>query len=180
MGLRMSLRSIGLGVSVLFSLSRFAAASPANSPSGIDAISAYAGTWKIEIQRVDTAHSKAGHENSVLRNSCWKDGAYLACNQYVDGDSKILLVFTYHEKDKTYTSYQIPQDGTDAGKGKMLIEENVWTFPWQITEKDATTYYRVVNTFTSRRRIEYRQEFSPDNVHWTVMATGIENKTSDQ
>ncbi len=137
---------------------------------------AYAGTWKIEGDNFDTAHSKASHESTTLHNACWKDGAYLACNQYVDGDSKVLLVFTYNDKDKTYSSYQIPQGGGQPGMGKMTIEGNVWTFPWEQTEAGSTTYYRVVNVFTSPDRIEYRKEFSSDKSHWTAMAKGAETK----
>ena len=149
-------------------------------PTGVAAIWAYNGAWQTESDTFDTAHSRAGHEKATLRNSCWMDGAYLACNQYVDGDSKVLLVFTYSEKDKSYTSYQIPSDGGQAGTGKLVIEGNVWTFPWQSTEDGATTYYRVVNTFTTPQRIEYRREFSTDQAHWTVMARGTTLKIADK
>jgi hypothetical protein len=64
------------------------------------------------------------------------------------------------------------------GSGKLLIEGDVWTFPWKIAEGDKITYYRVVNVFRAPDRIEYRQEFSPDNVHWTVMAKGTETKVA--
>ena len=151
----------------------------AGPPSGIDVVWAYAGTWKIETENFDTAHSKAGKEHATLRNACWKDGGYLACNQYVDGDSKVLLVFTYNASDKTYTSYPIPQGGGAAGKGTLLISGNVWTFPWEQTEGGVTTYYRVVNTFTSAQRIESRKEFSTDKEHWTVMAKGFDVKVAE-
>jgi hypothetical protein len=151
---------------------------PAQQPAGVGLIWAYAGTWKTETENLDTAHSKASHEKATLRNSCWKDGAYVACNQYVDGDSKILLVFTYNEADKTYTSYQIPQGGGSSGNGKLLIDGNVWTFPWDDAEGGVTTYYRVVNTWPSVDRIEYRKEFSTDKVHWTLMAKGVETRVS--
>lgn len=154
-----------------------AAETPQHAPSGIDAIWAYAGTWKTETERFNTAHSKAGHEAATLKNVCWKNGGYLACNQYVDGDSKTLLVFTFDSKDHTYTSYPIPLDGQPAGKGRLLIEGNVWTFPWQIQQGDKTTWYRVVNVFASADRIEFRQEFSEDNAHWTVMAKGVDTRT---
>jgi len=149
-------------------------------PAGIDALWAYAGDWKIQIDRFDTANSKAGHETTHLHNACWKNGAYVACNQYVDGDSKVLIVFTYSAKEKIYTSYQIPQDGGQAGSGKLIIEGNVWTFPWQVTQDNKTTYFRVVNVFAAPDRIEYRQEFSEDKVNWTVMAKGVETKLSSE
>ena len=152
----------------------------ADPPQGVAAIWAYAGTWKTEMEHFDTAHSKAGHEKTTLRNACWKDGAYVVCNQYVDGDSKALLVFTYNAKDNAYTSYPIPKDGGEPGKGTMTIEGNVWTYPWQTTEKDVTTYFRVVNTWTTKDHIEFRQEYSTDKVHWTQMAKGEETKVGKE
>jgi len=169
-----------LSVALLIVLVGAATSVPAQSAAakGIGAIWVYAGTWKIEAENFDTAHSKASHERSTLRNSCWKDGAYVACNQWVDGDSKILLVFTYNDADKTYTSYQIPQGGGAAGAGKLTIEGNVWTFPWEMTESGVTTYFRVVNTFTGPDHIEYRKEFSTDKTHWTLMAKGTTVRTA--
>ena len=157
-----------------------ALAAPVAAPAGVDVIWAYAGVWNVETENFDTAHSKASHEKRTLRNACWKDGGYLACNQYVDGDSKVLIVFTYNAKDNLYTSYQIPQGGGEPGSGKLMVEGNVWTFPWQIKEGDTTTYFRVVNVFTAPGRIEYRQEFSSDKVHWTLMAKGQETKVSGE
>jgi hypothetical protein len=157
-----------------------ALAAPAAPPTGIDVIWAYAGSWKVEIDHLDTAQSKASHEVTNLRNACWKDGGYLACNQYVDGESKALIVFTYNAKDNTYTSYPIPTDGSGAGSGKLLVDGNTWTFPWQITDAGKTTYYRVVNVFEAPDRIRYRQEFSSDKVNWTVTAKGLETKLATQ
>lgn len=145
---------------------------------GIDVLSVYAGTWTVEIEHFDTAHSKAGHEKTQLRNACWKDGGYFVCNQYVDGESKALIVFTYNAKENVYKSYPIPVDGGEPSSGKLFVDGRVWTFPWEVTEDGKKTYYRVVNVFDSPDRIEYRQEFSPDNLHWTTTAKGRESKTA--
>ncbi len=152
----------------------------ASGPAGgVDAIVAYAGTWKVHGEHFATAYSQAGKEDKTLRNDCWKSGAYVACNQYVDGDSKALLIFTYNDKDKMYTTYQIPQGGGTAGSGKLQIQGNIWTFPWQVTQGDTTMFFHVVNVFTGANQIDYAQEFSPDNVHWTTMAKGSETRVSN-
>jgi len=144
---------------------------------GIDAIQAYAGTWKMQMVRFDTAFSKAGHESTTVHNECWKNGGFFVCNQYVNGESKALIVFAYSDKDKTYSTYPIPVGGGgSAGKGKLVIDRNVWTYPWENTEEGKTTYFRVVNVFTGPGTIEYRQEFSADQVKWTLMAKGTEVK----
>ncbi|MGA2046691.1 MAG: hypothetical protein ABSG96_03320 [Terracidiphilus sp.] len=166
-------------VSQLFGLGLIAnAGAPPTAPRGVEVIQAYAGVWEIETEHFDTAHSKAGHEKSKLRNECWKSGGYFACNQYVDGESKALIVFTYNEKEDVYTSYPIPLDGGQAGAGKLHIVGNIWTFPWEETEGDKTTFFRVVNVFVTPDRIEFRQEFSPDKVHWTVTAKGNETRVA--
>ena len=156
------------------------AQAPQQPPAaGIDAIMAYAGTWNVHGEHFATAYSQAGKEDKTLRNDCWKSGAYVACNQYVDGASKVLLVFTYNDKEKMYTTYQIPQGGEAPGSGKLQIAGNIWTFPWQVTQGDTTIYFRVVNVFTGSDRIDYAQEFSPDNVHWNTMAKGSETRASN-
>ncbi|MGC1425016.1 MAG: hypothetical protein WA354_22445 [Terracidiphilus sp.] len=170
--------SIWVGMMALCALGA-AAQAPPQPPTGTDAIMVYAGTWKVHGERFATAYSQAGKEDKTLRNDCWKSGAYVACNQFVDGDSKALLVFTYSDKDKMYTTYQIPQGGEGAGSGKLQIVGNIWTFPWQVTQGETTMYFHVVNVFTGTDRIDYAQEFSPDNVHWNTMAKGSETKVSN-
>ncbi len=144
--------------------------------TGIDAIQAYAGTWKTEMEHFNTAYSKAGKESTTLHNDCWKSGEFYACHQIVNGESKALIVFTYDSKTKAYTTYPIMLDGRAAGHGKLVIEGNVWTYPWEDTENGKTTYFRVVNTFTTPKTIEFRQEYSTDQKSWTLMAKGTEVK----
>jgi hypothetical protein len=151
-------------------------AAPSSTPADIDPLWIYAGTWQVTIDHFDSVHSKASHEQTTLRNACWKDAGYMACDQYIDGDSKVLIVFTYTGKNGVYTSYQVPPHGEEPGKSTLILEGNTWTFPWQTGEGDKTTWFRVVNVFLAPDRIDFRQEFSTDNVHWTAMAHGIETK----
>ncbi|HKF49022.1 MAG TPA: hypothetical protein VKB38_16815 [Terracidiphilus sp.] len=147
------------------------------APTGVDAIWAYAGTWKSETQNLDTQYSKASREAATLHNDCWKSGAYVACRQIVNGDPKVLLVFTCKD-DHNCASYQIPQDGSEPGHGKLQLDGATWIFPWSMTDAGKTTYFRVVNVWSSLTTIEFRREFSIDQVHWTQMATGHETKVS--
>jgi len=153
-------------------------AAPPDKPVGIDVIRAYEGTWTVSVQYFDTPYSKASVEKNTLHNDCWKSGGYFACNQYVNGESKVLLVFTYDQGKNEYTSYQIPQGGAVAGSGKLFIEGDRWTYPWQTGQGPSTTYFRVVNVFTTPDRIEFRQEYSTDQVHWTPTGQGSETRKS--
>jgi len=145
-------------------------------PTGLGKIAAYAGTWKTETGHFDTPYSKAGKDSATIRNDCWRSGDYYACHQYVNGDSKALLVFTYDAKNDRYTVYPIVAGGDAVQPGRLLIHGNIWTFPWETQEKGKTTYFRVINIFTAADTISYREEFSTDNVHWFPMAQGYEKK----
>jgi hypothetical protein len=151
---------------------------PAQSQaSGIDVISAYAGSWKTEIEHLDTKFSKARKETTNLRNDCWRSEEYFACHQYVDDKSAATLVFTYNAKDDVYHSYVIPPDGSEPHMGTLLVKGNTWIFPWEDKDDAGKLYYfQVVNTWSSATTIEYRQEFSDDKLHWTVSARGHETK----
>lgn len=182
--MRLNVSSIVIGIVATFTVC-FAPAQEQRKPptiavqqtgGSIDTIMAYAGTWKVHGERFATPHSDAGKEDTTLRNDCWKSGAYIACNQYVNGESKVLLVFTYSDVTKTYTSYPIPQNGEAVSAGRLQIIGNVWTFPWQVPQGGTITYFHVVNVFTGTDHIDYVQEFSTDNVHWTRMAQGTETK----
>jgi hypothetical protein len=144
--------------------------------NSIDTIAAYNGTWKTETEHFATAYSKAGKESTTLRNDCWRSAGFYACDQFVNGESKALIVFTYDSKNDIFHSYPIPANGDPAGSGKLLIKGNVWTFPWEDTNDGKTVYFQVVNVFTAPDRIEYRQEFSTDKTHWTLTAKGTEQK----
>jgi hypothetical protein len=157
---------------VAVALTPVVSAVAADKPAGIDALRAYEGSWKTSLQFFDTAHSKASTDKSALRNDCWKSGEYFACNQFVNGESKVLLVFTYDAAKNEYSSYQIPQGGGSASSGRLVIEGNRWTFPWQTGEGANTTWFRVLNTWDGPDKIEFRQEFSTDQVHWTLMGQG--------
>jgi len=146
--------------------------------AGIDAIMAYAGTWKVTGERFATQYNSAGKEDTTLRNDCWKSGAYVACNQYVNGESKVLIVYTYSDLLKMYTTYPIPTNGQAATAGRLQIVGNVWTFPWEVVQGGLTNYFHVVNVFRDQDHIDYAQEFSSDNVHWTPMAKGSETRVS--
>lgn len=149
---------------------------PAFSAEGLDRIAAYAGNWKITTEHLDTPFSKAGKESTTLHNDCWRSAEFYACNQFVDGESKALIVFTYNAKEDVYTTYPIPAGGGQPGSGKLIIRGNEWTYPWESVEGGKTTFFRVVNVFTAPDAIEYRQEFSTDRSHWTLMARGSEKK----
>jgi hypothetical protein len=160
---------------ILAACLRCSAQSPSTpSSTGIAAIEAYKGTWKFSSVTLDTPHSKAAKDEKTLRNDCWRSAGYFACNQFLDGKSQDLIVFTYHEDKNLYTTYIVLLDGSAASSSTLEIHGDTWIYPWQVTEKGTTTYFRVVNIFKSPTSIQFRSEFSPDKSTWTTTATGTE------
>jgi len=167
--------SLGVLTTALFSAAPTATTA---APAGLDKIALYHGTWKLVAEHFDTPYSKASHEETTVRNDCFRSAGFYTCNQFVNGESKAMLVFTYDAKADVYTSHVVPAEGGEGGSGKLLIKDNVWTFPWENTENGKTTYFRVVNVITSNDAIEYRMEFSADREHWTAMAKGHEQRVN--
>ena len=164
---------------VLTATASLAYAAPA--PAGLDKIAAYDGTWKGETEHFNTPYSKAGHETATIHNDCWRSGDFYVIHQTVNGKPQaVLSVYTYDAKADLYHVYGVPVNGDDPGAaGKLIIKDNVWTFPWEYNDKGKTIYFHVVNVFTTPTTIEYRQEFSADKIHWTVMAKGYEAKVQE-
>jgi len=77
------------------------------------------------------------------------------CGWRVEGAAGVHLRRSF----ESYTSYPIPPDGSAAGNGKLEIEANVWTFPWQTKDGGKTTWFRVVNVWVKPDRIEFARSF---------------------
>ncbi len=144
--------------------------------SGIDTIRAYAGTWATHTVHYKTQYSRARTETAILRNVCWRSAGYFTCDQFVQGSSKALIVFTYDRSRRMYHTYTVPTNGGAAGSGMLVIAGNTWIYPWEDKDGLKKVHLRVVNTFVNPDTIQYRQEFSYDNVHWTTTATGSETR----
>jgi len=156
----------------------FACVPSVSQAAGLSTITAYAGQWKSHLVYYATAFSKAHVDDTSLKNVCWRSAGYYACDQFVNGPSKALIVFTYDAPHDIYHTYGIPTDGTPASSGKLVISGNTWTYPWHYRDHGKTVYGRVVNVFRDPNTIEFRQEFSLDQKHWTLTGRGIEHRIS--
>lgn len=150
---------------------------PAPAAGGLDTVQLYAGTWKTHIDHLTTKFSKARSEDTTVKNDCWRSDDFYVCHQIVDGKSSDIIVYSYDAKANQYHSHGLAA-GADAQmfSGTFTINGNEWIYPWQDKDGTQTVYVRIVNTFEGRDTIHYRQEFSYDNVHWTVTATGTEHR----
>ena len=139
-------------------------------------LSDYSGNWTIDIEHFDTQFSKARIERTLLRNECWRSGSFCSCRQIVDGDEKGLIVYSHDAAKNLILSFPITVGSATAGSGTVLIKGNVLIFPWDDVDDGHPVHFRVINTFTDARHIEFRQEFSQNGEDWVPMARGSESK----
>jgi hypothetical protein len=154
------------------------ATAAATQPDPLAAIAAYNGTWRTEVEQFESEFSKAGKSTRIIANECWRTAVFYACAQTVNGEHSALLVFTWNESAKVYTTYPIPPDGGTASKGILQIEGDNWYYPWEQEKDGIKLHFRVVNHFLGPDTIEYRQEFSRDGTQWNVIGKGIEHRQS--
>ncbi|GAC1391910.1 MAG: hypothetical protein NVSMB31_09590 [Vulcanimicrobiaceae bacterium] len=146
------------------------------SDDDLGKIAVYAGTWNTSIEHFATKYSKARVDSASVTNACWRSNDYYACNQIVGGKSAALIVYTYDTAGKVYHTHAVPKDGSPAQGGELRIVGNTWTYPWKDHDGSKTVYIRILNTFRDPATIDFRQEVSLDNAHWTLTAQGVEHK----
>ena len=159
-------------------LASSAVPSAANAGAGgMETIAAYRGTWIVRIVHHKTRYSKARTESSTVRNDCWRSVEYYACHQFADGKSAALIVYTYDATHDVYHTHAIVPGAASAPGGVLKIAGRTWTYPWQDTDdRGKTVFVRIVNTFRDPNTIDFRQEFSTDDAHWTRTADGVEHR----
>jgi hypothetical protein len=151
------------------------AVSSAPAAAGLDVLSAYAGSWHTEIHYLDTPYSQKRDTSYELRNDCWRSAGFYACDQFIGGESKALVIYTY-DAAHGYSSYPIPVGAEEVHVGHLEIQGKVWTFPWKTVKDGKTTYFHVTNTWDSPDSIGFRQEYSADGQQWMLMAQGHETR----
>lgn len=155
-------------------LSLFPAVAVHADGTALDRLAVYAGTWQGRYEHFATPYSKAGRDTTLLHNDCWRAHRFYACEQVVDGKPVALVVFLPAAAPDRYITDAIPADGGHPNSGTLVVAGDRWVFPWQFQDHGRTVHARVVNVFHGRDRIDYRQEYSLDQVHWTPMAAGEE------
>jgi hypothetical protein len=157
------------------------AAEPAAKPaddSGAAVFSRYAGTWKVQLTRVETPYSKPGPESMTVKNDCWRSEIFYVCDQIIDGVPTALIVFFYNAEDKSYGSFPITAASATVHRGEVLVDGKSIVFPWQINDNGKTVWMRIVNTFTAADAMDFRQEYSLDGKEFKPISTGVEHRVA--
>ncbi len=151
-------------------------AADAPSPTALDRLNVFAGSWKSESQTFKTPYSEESTSSYTLVNQCWKAGAFFVCNQSVDGVSRSMLVFSFKGGD-SYNEVAIPADSGHGSNGTVLVDGGVWTFPGETHKYGQVIYFRTVNIYAANSdSLDYREEYSTDQQSWTLMAKGHESR----
>ena len=148
------------------------------SAAEVDTFARYAGTWKMQLNYVESAHSKARAESMTVANDCWRSDYFYVCNQIIDGKSRALVVFFYDPVAKRYGSYPIAVGADTVHPATVVVDEKSITFPYDMQDNGKTVHMRIVNTFTTADTLDFRQEYSEDGQKWVTMATGVEHRVS--
>jgi len=144
----------------------------------VDTFARYAGTWKMQLNYVESAHSKARVESMTVANDCWRSDFFYVCNQIIDGKSRALIVFFYDPVAKRYGSYPIAVGADTVHPATVVVDEKSITFPYDMQDNGKTVHMRIVNTFTTPDTLDFKQEYSEDGQKWVTMATGVEHRVS--
>ena len=153
------------------------AASLANGAE-VETFARYAGTWKMQMNYVESAHSKARAESMTVANDCWHSDFFYVCNQIIDGKSRALIVFFYDPVAKRYGSYPIAVGADTVHPATVVVDEKSITFPYDMQDNGKTVHMRIVNTFTTPDTLDFKQEYSEDGQKWVTIATGVEHRVS--
>ena len=98
-------------------------ANAAEDAAAVDTFARIAGTWKMQMNYVESAHSKARQESMTVRNDCWHSDFFYVCNQIIDDKSRALIVFFYDPVAKRYGSYPIAV-GADTVHPTTVVVNN--------------------------------------------------------
>ena len=127
------------------------------------------GNWQV-------THAN-GAKPDLMVNQCTKTGHFVTCDQSVDGGPSALLVFIPRaDKPGQYYTQNIRPEGRATSRGDLEINGDVWTFLSNWDNSGHTIYYRTVNTFVGRTRIEYEQSESSNGKDWKVTSSGEETR----
>jgi hypothetical protein len=165
-----------LALAAVLPLAATAAAPPADAAHPVKVFARYAGTWDMELHRLETPYSKPSNETMTLKNDCWYSEIFYVCDQIIDGTPKALIVFFYNAEEKTFGSFPITAGSDALHPGQVLVDGPTVTFPWQINDNGKSVSMRIVNVFKTPDLIEVRQEYSVDGTTWVPMALGTERK----
>jgi hypothetical protein len=156
----------------------------ANKALQHDALSMWAGHWKVRIETKETQFGHAGTQDFDSKCSFLPNGAFMAC-EYLSLQpdpntghiiNDVALVY-YSDVDKTFKYTNVAPEGGPR-ENLMSVDGTVWTRPFDIPTKHGEVLKaREIYDFVSPKRQLARLEISTDEgAHWTVVNEAVGTK----
>jgi Protein of unknown function (DUF1579) len=140
---------------------------------------AFLGKWQTE-----GAFTGSGNKVTSALECRWSpQGKYLVCEQLVKmagGDHRQLTIYSYSNKDGSYSYTTIADPGAKPTSGTLAIQGNVWTYSSSFENDGKTTQIRTTNEFRDPGTEVFKVESSRDGgVTWNTFLEGTAHKTAD-
>jgi hypothetical protein len=134
----------------------------------------YDGKWEV---------ATAGEEKgpAQIENHCVRTGLFFVCEQSVNGKTEGLVVFlpvmTTATGGENYRTQALSPHASPAGVwGMLTIEDNRWTYSWEIFEGEKKIYWRNINVFSGTDQIHFEISRSEDGRSWKPVKSGDERR----
>jgi hypothetical protein len=163
-----------------------ATSNAAETPDPLDRMNIWAGHWKMQAQRKETAYSHAGSLSFNAVCAWAPNRGYMVCDYLSDSldpqEGRVanhLSILTYNEPTKAYKHLGISMDFKTLEQ-VATVEGNVWTYLFeQVTRKGEKLQLRDVYEFVSPEKQISRFEVSADGgQHWTLRSEAVATKVS--
>ncbi len=150
-----------------WALASLAQAKP-DSTDPLTPLRLYNGSWQLTVN---------GTGKSVrIDNRCEPIGKFFACEQSVNGQVQLLVVFVPSGREDEYSVQNISTDGESGSKTVLTIGGTRWTYTSKEKSNGKTVYYRTTNDFRDTDHIHFEQFQSDDGQHWKSVRSGEEKR----
>ena len=148
--------------------------------SELEKLGALLGHWNTSGEMKDTPYSKARTKSNDEMTCSWTPNhGFLVCDQIIHTLTETrndLSIYTYNEKQHTFSFFGLSRNDTEARTTKLTIEGSLWTYFDESDEGGKHVQFRTTNQFSSPSTVIWRSEYSEDGVHWTLMGQGTDKR----
>jgi hypothetical protein len=134
------------------------------------------GRWNVQIQTMETAYSHAGTSSYHGDCSWLPNHGFMLCDFITNNapstgkPGNAITILSYSESEKAYKHLVLERDLNPEMNAIVAIDGNVWTVPFEISDKGKTYLCHDVYNFVSPSKFLMRFEMSSDaGRHWVLV-----------
>jgi hypothetical protein len=136
----------------------------------------WGGRWNVQIQTMETAYSHAGTSSYHGDCSWLPNHGYMLCDFVADRapstgkPGNAITILSYNDSEKAYEHLVLERDLNPQMKAVMTVDGNVWTIPFELSDKGKTYLCHDIYNFVSPNKFLMRFEMSNDGGrHWVLV-----------